>query len=343
MAFSIGGTALATGIADGAGKVTVTAPVPTDAALGVTELSAVGAGTRFTSTGSVEVLHSTATTLSMSPAIPEINEAVTLTAQVAGIDTEGTVEFFDGTTSLGTGTVADGVATLAVDGFKAGEHAITATFAKTATAQKSESNVVGLTLTKGKSGIAMLLATDSAVYGSAVKGSVAVANGDGGTVTVTYAGKSLDLPLGSGDVATFTIPAGLAAGSHDVSAVFNGTDKVDPSGVASAQLKITKKATAATVTSKSSVKKGKTLTVKTTVKGGTAGTFPTGSVKIYVRTGKGGYVLKKTVSLSAAAKGVVSTGVKVANKKTTVWVKAVYSGSANYSGSSTGTKAVKVK
>ena len=54
--------------------------------------------------GSIEVLTATATTLSMSPEIPEINQAVTLTAQVEGPDTAGTVEFFDGTTSLGSAT-----------------------------------------------------------------------------------------------------------------------------------------------------------------------------------------------------------------------------------------------
>lgn len=343
VAFKLGGAALVTGIADGAGKVAVTAAVPAGVTIGVNEVTAVGAGTGFTAKGSVEVLNTTTTTLSMSPAIPQINEAVTLTAQVAGTDTAGTVEFFDGETSLGTATVTAGAATLAVDGFKAGEHAITATFAKTATSQTSQSNVVGLALTKGKSGIAILLATDSAVYGSAVKGSVAVANGDGGKVTVTYAGKSVDVPLGSSDSAAFTVPAGLVPGTYAVSAVFNGTDKVDPSGAASADLKIVKKATSASVSSASSIKKGKTLAVKTTVKGAVAGTYPTGTVKIYVKTGSGSYVLKKTVSLSAGNKGVVSAGVKVSGKKTTLRVKTVFAGDAKYVGSATGTKVVKVR
>ncbi|WP_456696035.1 Ig-like domain repeat protein [Aeromicrobium sp. P5_D10] len=343
VAFTLAGTALATGIADGAGKVAVTASVPADAVLGVNEVSAVGAGTRFTSTGSIEVLQSTATTLSMSPAIPEINESVTLTAQVTGADTAGTVEFFDGTTSLGTGTVAGGAATVTVDGFKAGDHAITATFAKTATAQASESNVIGLTLAKGKSGIAMLLATDSTVYGTAVKGSVAVANGDGGTVTVKFGGRTIDLPLGGSDSVAFTVPAGLVPGTYGVDAVFNGTDKVDPSGVASTGLKILKKATTASVSSKSSIKKGKTLTVKTTIKGATAGTFPTGSVKIYVKTGKGGYILKKTVSLTASRKGTIATTVKAPKKKATLRIKTVFSGDAKYVGSATTTRVVKVK
>lgn len=342
VAFTIGGLPLGLATADGSGQVTMIAPVPAGVKLGASAVTAVGSGTGFTSTGSIEVLTATTTALTMSPEIPEINEPVTLTAQVTGADTAGTVEFFDGGASLGTGTVTDGVATLELAGFKAGSHAVTAVFAKTATAQRSESNVVSLTLTKGQTGIALQLAADSVVFGSAVKGSISVDNGDGGTVTVTYGTRSVDLTLDESGAATFTVPAGLAAGGYSVKARFNGTDKVDPSGVASASLKIVKKATTSSISTKSTVKKGRTLTVKTTVKGATAGVYPTGSVKVYVKTSNGKYALKRTVTLKAADRGAVSTGVTVTKKKATIRVKAVFSGNTNFSGSTSATKAVKV-
>lgn len=341
--FTLGDTPLGIGVADGSGQVVLTATVPADATTGPKDVTAVGAGTGYTSKGSITVLTETATTLSMSPEIPAINESVSLTAEVAGPDTEGSVEFFDGETSLGTAPVTEGVATLEVGaGFKAGTHSVTAVFAETESAQSSTSNVVTLTLTKGQSGIALILAAGSTVYGSGVQGSVAVANGDHGTVTVTYGGTSFDVALGDSDSATFTLPKGLAAGSYNVEAVFNGTDKYDPSGVASAAYKVTKKATTSAISSKSSVKAGKTLTVKSTIKGATAGTYPTGTVKVYMKT-NGAYALKKTVTLSAAKKGVVSTGVKVTKKKKTIRIKMVFSGSGNYAGSKSGSKAVKVK
>jgi hypothetical protein len=341
--FSLGTVVLGVATADGSGAVTLTATVPAGTPTGATAVTAVGSGTGYTSKASVEVLTTTATTLALSPATPGIGEKATLTASVTGTDTAGAVEFFDGATSLGKADVVAGAATLVIDGLTAGTHELTAVFGQTSSAQSSTSNVVSLTLAKGKSSIALVLAADSTVYGSGVKGSVAVANGDGGTVTVTYGGTTFDVRLGGSDSATFTLPAGLAVGGYTVSAVFNGTGKVEPSAVATVGYRVTKAPTRATVSAKSSVKRGKLLTVKTTVRGATAGTFPTGTVKVYVKTGKGTYALKKTVSLSAARRGSVSTTVRVTKKKATVHVKTVYSGDATYGGSRTGSKVVRVK
>ncbi|MRJ75858.1 hypothetical protein GEV29_04870 [Aeromicrobium sp. SMF47] len=342
VAFTVGAASLGEALADASGTVVLTAALPTDAAIGEATVTAVGSGTGFTSTGSISVLTATATTLALSPEIPGINESATLTATVTGTDTAGTVEFFDGDTSLGTADVTDGTATLEVPaGFKAGEHSFTAAFGQTASAQRSESNVVGLTLTKGKSGIAMVLASDTSVYGTGVKGSVGVANGDGGTVTVSYGSTSFDVQLGDEGTATFSLPKTLNAGTYDVEAVFNGTDKVDPSGVATAKHVVKKKATTAKTSSKSKVKKGKSFTVKTYVRGATAGTQPTGTVKVYVKKSGGKYVLTRTLKVSAAAKGVVSTKVKV-TKTGTARIKSVYSGNGNYAGVTSPTKAVRI-
>ncbi|MCL3816906.1 Ig-like domain repeat protein [Aeromicrobium wangtongii] len=340
---SLGATAVGVATADGSGTATLAVTVPATAATGVAAVTAVGSGSGYTSTGSVEVLTETATTLALSPATPGIGEKVTLTASVTGADTAGPVEFFDGATSLGTASTVDGVATLVLDGLKAGTHELTAVFGQTASAQSSTSNIAAVTLEKGKSSIALVLAADSTVYGSGVKGSVAVANGDGGTVTVTYGGKTFDVRLGGSDSAAFTLPAGLAVGTYTVSAVFNGTDRVEASGVATAGYRVTKAATTASISAKSSVKRGKKLTVKTTVRGATGGTHPTGRVKVYVKTGKGKYVLKKTVTLSAAKRGVVKATVKVTKKKGTVRVKTVYSGDASFGGATSATKTVRIK
>jgi hypothetical protein len=197
-------------------------------------------------------------------------------------------------------------------------------------------------LEKSASGVSLVLGSDSAVYGSTVRGFVTVAGADGGTVTVTVGGSTLSVPVSGSGAAPFTLPVGLAAGRYTVEAVYSGSDVVATSK-ATASYTVTKKATTASLSAKSSVKKGKTLTVKTTVKGATAGTYPTGSVKVYVKTSNGKYVLKETVRLTASAKGVVSTGVKVTRKKATIRVKTVYTGDGNYAGDSTTSKQVRVK
>jgi hypothetical protein len=215
--------------------------------------------------------------------------------------------------------------------------------AATVSAVGSGSGFTSTARLKGKPGLSLVLGADSATYGSSVRGVVSVGTGDGGTVTVTVGGSSVTVPVGASGAAPFTLPAGLAVGSYTVEAVFNGSGTSTPSDRASATYAVTKKATAASVSAKSSVKKGKKLAVKTTVRGATAGTYPTGTVKVYVKTGNGKYVLKKTVRLTAGSKGVVSTSVTVTRKKATIRVKTVYSGDGSYFGDSTGSKGVRVK
>ncbi len=73
----------------------------------------------------------TTTTLALDPAGSAVAGAsVTLTATVAPAAV-GSVEFFDGATSLGSATVAGGVATTATTVLAAGDHSVTATFAPT--------------------------------------------------------------------------------------------------------------------------------------------------------------------------------------------------------------------
>lgn len=342
--FTLGDVRLGVGVADAVGTVVLATTIPDDFATGATTVTAKGAGTGRTSEGTLKVLTETETTLSMEPETPGINEAATLTAQVTGAGPDGTVEFLDGELSLGTADVVDGVASLEVpQGFSAGTHVLTAVLAETSSTKGSTSNVLTLTLAKDRSSIALVLASDSVVYGQGVKGAVAVANGGGGTVTVSYGRTSLDVALADDGSGSFTLPKTLSAGTYEVKAVFNGTDRVEPSAVATSPLTVTRKGTSTTASSKSSVKRGATLTVRTTVKGSVAGTSPTGTAKVYVKTGSGSFRLAKTVPLKSSAKGVVSTGVKAPSRKTTIRVKVVYSGNGDYAGSTSGVKAVKVK
>jgi len=71
----------------------------------------------------------TTTTLSSSPNPSCLNEAVTLTATVDQIAVTGTVNFYDGITLLGSGTLSLGVASLSISTLTAGVHNnITATY-----------------------------------------------------------------------------------------------------------------------------------------------------------------------------------------------------------------------
>jgi hypothetical protein len=85
----------------------------------------------------------TTTAVSFSPALPVLGQDVTLTATITPASTgpaapTGTVEFFDGSTLLGSGTVSSDVATLTTTALPLGTSSITATY-------EGDSNYTGST------------------------------------------------------------------------------------------------------------------------------------------------------------------------------------------------------
>jgi hypothetical protein len=71
---------------------------------------------------------------------------VTFTATVTGGNPGDTVEFFDGATPLGSGTLASGIATLTTSALAAGPHSITASYAATPTTAASTSSELTQTI-----------------------------------------------------------------------------------------------------------------------------------------------------------------------------------------------------
>ncbi|MYV56435.1 Ig-like domain-containing protein [Streptomyces sp. SID3212] len=342
VAFTLGPVALGSALAGSDGTVSFQATVPADQAYGSAQVSAVGAGSGYTRTASVEVLATTTTALTLSPAAPRINEAVTLKAAVTGAGTDGAVVTFrDGATVLGSAPVGGGTASLRIpSGFKAGTHTFTASFAGSASADVSASDPVGLVLTKGQSSLAMSLVANSTRYGHAVSGVFAVAGAKEGTVSVTYGtGSGLKAKVGASGTGTFTLPASLAVGAHTVSVSYDGTDFVAPSGVASQKLTVLKaKTTTALSLSKTKLARGKSQTVKVTVGGHSAAAYPTGTITVTAKVG--GTTTTKKVSLSAAKKGVLSFSVTLPKKKGTATVTAVYGGNGSFLSSTSPPKKV---
>nr|WP_246397423.1 Ig-like domain-containing protein [Leifsonia aquatica] len=170
VAFRYGATDLGTAVAEADGTASVVVPVAEDADLGPADARATGSGSGRTATVSVSVLAPTETTVTVSPAKPTAGQKVTFTATVTGRDTAGTIAFLDGgepasaptakasalvavaaaaaaPTVLGEVEIVDGVATLTLPGgLAAGDHAITASFARTATASASTSDPITVTV-----------------------------------------------------------------------------------------------------------------------------------------------------------------------------------------------------
>ena len=93
----------------------------------------------------------TTTAASFSPASPVLGQDVTLTANITPEATgtaapTGTVEFFDGSTLLGDGTVSNDVATLTTTALSLGTNSITATYEGDSNYVDSTSSAVTVTV-----------------------------------------------------------------------------------------------------------------------------------------------------------------------------------------------------
>ncbi|HET9647799.1 MAG TPA: Ig-like domain repeat protein, partial [Microlunatus sp.] len=175
------------------------------------------------------VITSTALTSSLNPS--RSGDEVTLTATVTAGEstvTEGSVEFTEGTTSLGVVAVGpDGKASLS-RAFTAGSHVITAIYAQTdtyATSTDDLTQVVEQALTS----TVVTEDVDPTTYGQDVTFTATVTTtvGDhplnGGTVQFSEGGTKLGdaRPLTSGGIATLTANL-LPAGPHTITATYSG-------------------------------------------------------------------------------------------------------------------------
>lgn len=323
VSFSEGSNALGSAIANSAGEVTLAWPVAEDAALGAHSITATGSGSGRYSAVEVSVKAPTSTELTLSPEVPAIKQSVTLTANLTGADVAGEVEFFDGTTSLGTVTASDGQAVLVLpDGFLAGSHSLSASFAETATAAASTSATVAFTLAKGTSTTMVTLSSTSVTYGTGATGTVLIGGVSGGTATVSIGATTTTLTLDANGHGSFAIPATLAVGTYPVSTSYSGSDFADPSA-SSAVFTVTKAAARVSVTAPKKVKKGKKFIVKISVAGVSGAQLPSG--KVTIKSGK-----KTLGTITIAANGKTVSKKITLSAKGSKKVTVTYLGNASY-------------
>jgi Bacterial Ig-like domain (group 3) len=173
----------------------------------------------------------TTTALTASPTSPATGVSTTLTASETPA-TAGSVEFEDGTTVLGTTAVnGSGVATLNTTFTTTGVHNLTATFTPTDTTDFSgSSGTLALTVAAPSTPTTTsLTVTQNGTTGSPISLSSTVSPA-AATGTVSWYDNGSTTPLNStpvtptAGVATFTISAGLASGSHSIVAVFTSSN-----------------------------------------------------------------------------------------------------------------------
>jgi VCBS repeat-containing protein len=173
----------------------------------------------------------TATVVSSSVNPSVFGQAVILSATVSAVapgagTPAGTVEFWNGTNSLGTSALSSGTASLTNSSLAVASHPITAVFGGSASFTNSTSAVFTQTVNKASSTAAVTASADPTTYGSPVIFTAtisAVAPGGGtpsGTVEFFDGANSLGTNTLSGGVTAITNST-LGAGSHSIRVVYS--------------------------------------------------------------------------------------------------------------------------
>ena len=164
-------------------------------------------------------------TSSLNPAA--FSTSVTFTATVPS-GASGTVTFYDGTTSIGTGTVnAAGVATYTTSTLSVGTHSITANYGGDTNYSTVTSTAVSQVISVGTATVTISGAPNPSSYGSSVLMTIIVTGQNGviptGSVTLMDGSTALGsaLPLDATGKATFSVST-LTAGSHTITATYSG-------------------------------------------------------------------------------------------------------------------------
>jgi hypothetical protein len=277
-----------------------------------------------------------AMTLTASPTPSGLDMPITFTATVAAAQAAptapaGVVRFFDGATLLGTATLSSGTATLLTGGLTAGSHTIEARYdgdasfdlgSRTATHVVNTSAATpAITLTTSRQPASTSQSmTFTATITVATSGTIAFY--DGGTL------------LGSGAIAsgraTLTV-ASLAAGSHAITARFQGNASAPPvispvlvQSITSSGWK-DRTSTVALVSTANPSALGATVTFTATASG-SSGT-PTGRILFMVD----GLIVGDPAGVAVSGSGAASVSVSTLNGGRHK-VTATYLGNSNYRG-----------
>jgi autotransporter-associated beta strand protein len=276
------------------------------------------------------------TSLSASASSIVSGQPITLQAIVTSADSTdtttptGSVEFFSGTTSLGTANLSGGVASLSNVFVPLGTNAITAQYAGDTNFTASTAPATTVIVSQASTTTSMTAVPNPVTAGTAVTLTATVAAVSPGTGTPTGTVEFLNgtTSLGtadlSGGVATLSTTA-LPQGSDSLTAVYQGdsdfTQSTSPAVTATVNLASTTSLSA----SPSMFSSGQTITLTATVTGSSgSGLTPTGTVNFL-----NGSTSLGTASLDTSGTAVLS----VSSLTATSTLTAQYTGDTNFAGS----------
>jgi len=259
----------------------------------------------------------TTTKLTSSPTASTYGSSVTFTATISPSVPGGeVVTFYDGSTSIGTGTTAGGKATLTSAALAVGSHSITSSYPGDANFAGSTSAVLTQTVAAFHPITTLTSSLTPSTFGSPVTFTATINTSvpDGETLNF-YDGATSKALIGvgttSGGVATFTTSK-LAGGSHTIWANYVGdanyayswsNSLVQTIGVATTTLGLTSSLNASTLGASVTF----TATLSPAVPNGETVTFLDGSTSIGIGKTSGGKATLATAALAQGSHGITAS------------------------------------
>jgi hypothetical protein len=285
--------------------------------------------------------YKTCTCLS-SPLNPSVfGQPVTFTARVTGESgtPSGTVTFYDGSTSLGTGTLnSSGLAAFTTSALPVGSHTVKASYGGNGNyLSSSDSLTQTVNPVKTDTSTTIISNGNPSLFGQSVTFTATVKTAGAITPTGTVTFKEGSATLGTGTlngsaIATYKISSLSVSGSpHAITAVYGGDAKYNGSSSGALQQTVNKDGTTSLLVNPcSSVKAGSNVTFNATVSPVAPGSgAPAGTV-----TFKEGSTVLGTATLDSCGKATFCTTKLPVG---THYITAGYDGNSNFSGSTSNT------
>lgn len=266
----------------------------------------------------------TSTALAMTSPVGGSARLVADVSATSGVP-DGDVDFYEGTTKLGTGLLSGGRATFEATGLSTGSHTFTARFVSAETKSFTDSASAGVSgvVRAGSQTTAVVTVSSYGQPGSARVSVASEGSPATGSVTVTVGAWQQTVTLSSG-AATVALPGTLAAGAKSLVASYQGTATVAPS-TATQAFAVGRAGVSLRESFAAKVKKGKRVKGAVTVSlTPVSGVLPAG--KVVVKDGK------KVVGSATVVNGKATIKLKKLGKKGKHKLVATYSGTADVDG-----------
>ncbi|MFE4498844.1 Ig-like domain-containing protein [Rhodococcus sp. NPDC056743] len=287
---------------------------------------------------SINVQKNVSTTTVSPVSGAQVGQAVSLEAKVTGGADGDSVQFFDAGAAIGSGTLANGVATLSWTPAGVRTHSLTAEYLGNAKVATSTSAAVDVVVSEANKNTATTITGPaSAVAGESVTVEA--------TVTPVPAGGTVQFKDGTTDLGgavvvdvngKASLTSSYAAGAHSITAVYSGSGVYLTSTSAPHTLSVApvvvEQSTTTSLTGPSTASTGEAVSFTAAVSTGAAG----GTVQFK----EGSRDLGAPIPVDASGTATTTPTFNVAGEYN---ITAVFSGSGNYRGSTSNVQTVNVK